>query len=384
MIVTRIVWLLFVLGLAAMCALAGNSLVLALLITLLALPPLFCLLDLLGRRKLKLTLRCPVNQSKGESGAAELVLENGSRLPLVALACQVELCNLLTGCESVIRCRASLPPRGSRVLKLDLNSRWCGRLRIRAQRVRLFDCFWLLPVRCAQTAVGMVTVQPDTFPQTVTVSANMDSPDDSDSYSQEKPGQDLNETFQIREYRQGDSLRQMHWKLTQKLDRPIVRDPSLPITRSVLLLWERTAESRESAEEADAQAEALVSLAKALLSQSVQFHLAWNEKESGQCTLLEIRDMDDLIGALPRLLSAAGQTEGITGGELYCQTTPEAGFSHIVYLTRTWTPAALLLEDMGHVTVLLCGSEANAADFGGEVIRFEPGNCERQLQELVI
>ena len=98
-----------------------------------------------------------------------------------------------------------------------------------------------------------MTVQPDTFPQSVTVSANLNSPEDSEVYSQEKPGQDLSETFQIREYRPGDSIRQMHWKLTQKLDRPIVRDPSLPITRSVLLLWERTAAEPEAPAEADAQ-----------------------------------------------------------------------------------------------------------------------------------
>ena len=384
MIVTSICWLLFVLGLAIACVLAGNSLTLALLVTLLVLPLLFSLLNLLGRKKLKLELRCPVNQKKEQADAIELTLENTSRVPLVAVRCQVEVLNLLTGSENVIRCRASILPRNKRVLTLDLCSRYCGRISVRVQRVRLYDCFWLLPVPCGQTAAATVTVQPNTFPQTVTIAANFNSPDDSEIYSQEKPGPDLSETFQIRDYRPGDSIRQMHWKLTQKFDRPIVRDPSLPITRSVLLLWERTADIAETAEEADVQAEALVSLAKTLLDQSVQFNLAWNEKESGQCALLEIRSMDDLIGALPRLLSASALTGGVCGGELFCQTAQETNYSHIVYVTRTWTTAAVLLQDMGHVTVLLCGTEANAADFYGEVVCFDRLNYEQQLQELNI
>ena len=384
MIATSICWLLFVLGLAAACVLAGNSLLLALLITLLALPLLLSLLNVLGRRRLKLKLICPVNQGKGGEGTFRLALENASRLPLLAVSCRVEVRNRLTGSVDTLCCRTALLPRRRRELTLALDSRWCGRISVQACRVRLYDCFWLLPVPCAQTAAATVTVQPDTFPQTVTVTPGLDCPEDSESYSQEKPGQDLSETFQIREYRPGDSIRQMHWKLTQKLDRPIVRDPSLPITRSVLLLWERTADWAETPAEADAQAEVLVSLARALLDQSVQFALAWNEPDCARCTILEIRDMDDLIGALPRLLSAAAQTHGRSGGELFCQTAPRTGFSHIVYLTRAWTPAAALLEDVGRVTVLLCGRDADTADLRGEAVSFDLENYGQQLQELCI
>ena len=183
MVVTSICWLLFVLGLAVLCVLAGNSLLLALLITLLALPLLHSLLNLLSRKKLKLELICPVNQSKGQANTVELVLTNASRLPMVAVRCQVEVRNLLNGCENTVRCRASVPPRGRRTVTLDLSSRWCGRISVSARRVRLYDCFWLLPVPCEQTAAGMVTVQPDTFVQTVTVSVNLNSPDDSEIYS---------------------------------------------------------------------------------------------------------------------------------------------------------------------------------------------------------
>ncbi len=40
-----------------------------------------------------------------------------------------------------------------------------------------------------------------------------------------KPGGGFSEIHELREYRPGDSLRHIHWKLTAKTDRPVVREP---------------------------------------------------------------------------------------------------------------------------------------------------------------
>ena len=48
-------------------------------------------------------------------------------------------------------------------------------------------------------------------------------------YSQERPGDDATEIFAIREYVPGDNIRKIHWKLTTKSDKLMVKDFSLPI-----------------------------------------------------------------------------------------------------------------------------------------------------------
>ena len=48
-------------------------------------------------------------------------------------------------------------------------------------------------------------------------------------YSQERPGDDATEIFAIREYVPGDNIRKIHWKLTTKADKLMVKDFSLPI-----------------------------------------------------------------------------------------------------------------------------------------------------------
>ncbi len=131
--------------------------------------------------------------------------------------------------------------------------------------------------------------------------------DDTEDYSNERPGYDLSEMFQIRDYVPGDSQRQIHWKLSHKYGKLIVKDPSLPITRSAAVFWERT-EENPTVDRTDAEAEIVVSVCRNLLSQSVQFTVGWNEGDAGRCVFQQIRDMDDLIGLLPRLLTAQATT----------------------------------------------------------------------------
>ena len=70
-----------------------------------------------------------------------------------------------------------------------------------------------------------------------------------------KKGSDYSETFQLREYVPGDSIKQIHWKLSEKLDKLVVREASLPVQKSTLVFWDKYAENGFSPEEADAMAE---------------------------------------------------------------------------------------------------------------------------------
>ena len=205
---------------------------------------------------------------------------------------------------------------------------------------------------------------------------NPDSQEDSDSYSQERPGADLTETFQIREYVPGDSMRQIHWKLSGKFDRLIVRDPALPITRNVLVFWERTGQSG-SVKRIDAQAETVVSVCRSLSDSGVQFTLGWNDTDSNVCVLHEICGMEDLVGVIPRLLCAAGRKDGVGGASLLVQTRPDALCGHMVYIGEEPCADVLQMQRLGHVTALLCGESPLEGS-----IPFDVGRYREQLGEI--
>lgn len=382
MIVSRLLYAALCLVLAVILLISGSGASLALLAALLILPLALLAVDLCVRKHLRASFCCPVNAKKGETFCMTLRVENASRLPIAAAVCRIRVTNLLTGASETLTRAAAIAPRGHSEIGLQLSSICSGRIRAELMSLRLCDCFRLISVRTAAQAHGAVTVQPDTFPMLVSVRSEISCPDESEVYSQEKPGYDLAEPFQLRDYRDGDSLRQIHWKLSTKYERLISRDPSLPVMRSVLLFWERRTNAL-SKEKQDAQAEALVSLGRALLASDVQFCVGWNEA-GARIVMQTVRELDDLIALLPRLLSATALQDGPYGAELYCQTAQERDFAHIVYLGES-APALLgQMTEGGLVTALVCADAEPAAPDDAAVRCFRPENAAEALMELEI
>ena len=332
----------------------GSSGALALAAVLLLLPLLGIPVHVYLAKHLRLKVEAPVSVRKGDEGSVTVCLENPTLLPAARIMCKVTVQNQLNGETHTHTLMTWALPRKKQRTVLRLGSEFCGRIRISVEKVTACDCFGLIGIRCGCSATAHMTVQPDTFAVHVNLCPNPDSREDSDDYSQERPGADLTETFQIREYVPGDSPRQIHWKLSGKFDRLIVRDPALPITRNVLVFWERTGRSG-SPERIDAQAETVVSLCRSLLDSGIQFTIGWNDTDRNLCVLHEIRDMDELVAVIPRLLRASGKRDGIGGASLLLQTRPDALCAHMVYIGEEPCADVVQMQRMGHVTALLCG-----------------------------
>ena len=303
------------------------------------------------------------------------IAQNKTALPLGLIHVRLRLSNLLTGQSELRSCRLSARPRRTETAEYDLASAHCGRIAIEAACCRIYDPFGLIGIRLKQTVLAQTTVQPKGFAQTIFISPDANCPDDSESYAPDRAGYDLSEVYQLREYRPGDSLRQMHWKLSGKLDRLVIREASLPVRRSVLLFWERT--QKAVPEGTDAQADVVVTFCRSLLEAGVQFTIAWNDATEQRCVSQQIRSMDELIGLLPRLLSAR-ENEGLSGAELFLRSSGEAVLSHILYITGRVPEQAYLLGQFGRLTVLSCGASGDGA------ICFDCEHYAEQLAELEI
>lgn len=76
----------------------------------------------------------------------------------------------------------------------------------------------------------------------------------------------------------------------------------------------------------------------------VQFTLCWNE--NGQLIRHLVRDLDELIALLPRLLTARPET-GLSGAQLLLQTVSAGAYSHLIYVSgeqpagRTCKPSVI-------------------------------------------
>ncbi|MBR3787786.1 MAG: DUF58 domain-containing protein [Firmicutes bacterium] len=378
MMATRIGWLVLEAVMIGYFIYFGSGAAFALAIAMVLIPVLTLPLSLYLRNKIKISVTADSNVKKGVSGSFVITLENPTPWPVFRIRCRICTENQLNREEQLFVINTWLAPKGRQQVVASAGSDYCGRIKASANKVSLLDCFGIIGVSCKPEAAAYMTVQPDTFEMEVSLRPDAGTNDDSDVYSEQKPGSDMTETFQIREYVTGDSVRQIHWKLSNKFDRLIVRDPSLPVIRNVLVFWERTGETGDP-DIIDAQAEIIVTLCKSLLENSIQFTVGWNDTDRNLCILHEIRDTEELVGIIPRLMRATGSSSGATGAELLLQTGEYALCRHMVYLAQNPGQGAERLYDYGSVAMVIGGE--NPMD-GART--FDAVNYREQLHKIDI
>ena len=378
MIATKLSWLVLEALLLWCFAWFGSGAALALALLLILVPLGTIPVSAYLKNKLGIAVESATGLRKGDEGTITVKVENPTVFPAFRVRCDIVVRNQLN--RETVRQQVFtwVAPKKEQQCTLRVGSEYCGRLRVWVPQVVLYDCFGIFGIRCKCSAVAHTTVQPETFEPAVVLVPNPSSAEDSESYSQERPGSDLTETFQLREYVPGDSPRQIHWKLTNKFDKLIVRDPGLPISKNVLVFWERTGELGDAAL-IDAQAEVVISLCRSLADMGIQFTVGWNDTDRNLCITHRIREMDEFVGIIPRLLRATGAKDGASGAGLLVQTRPEELCAHMVYIAETPQSEVMEMQRYGHVTMLLCGDTAP----DGAVI-FNETDYMKQLTEIEI
>lgn len=378
MIAMKLGWLVLECLLVWCFAWFGSGAALSLALLLILVPVGTIPVSLYIKKHLDVKIQAAISQRKGDEGTTIIRLDNPTMFPGLRVRCDVTVENQLNREITREQVVTFLLPRKVQENNLRLKSEYCGRLKVSVSQVVLYDCFGIFGIRCKCEASAHVTVQPDTFEPAVVLVPNPSSAEDSETYSPDKPGADLTETFQIREYVQGDSPRQIHWKLTNKFDKLIVRDPGLPISKNVLVFWERMGESDNPAR-IDAQAEVVVSVCRALADSGVQFTVGWNDTDRNRCITHRIRDLDEFVAIIPRILRATGAKTGESGASLLLQTRSEALCAHMVYIAEQPQSEVMDMQRYGHVTMLLCGEELLDG-----AIHFTEYDYESQLTQIEI
>lgn len=182
---------------------------------------------LLCRRKLRAELSCPASAEKGRPAAVRLALRRPRALPVGRVRFHLAAENTVTGETACM----TLPEGESAV-----SGRLCGCLTLHITGVTVWDAFSLLPVPAPCRARGQLCVMPDTFPLDMEDFQALRPRREGNVYDPGRRGTDRTETFQVRDYAPGDSLRQVHWKLSGKTGRLVVRDPARPVDHRLTVL----------------------------------------------------------------------------------------------------------------------------------------------------
>ena len=358
-ILSSLEWLLLVFLLAVLCFITASAWVLAALLLCVVLPLLSFGVNFAVRNRLHISLSLPTSTTKKTAVAVVAELRNESLFPALRVFVPIQVRNDLTGEVHQFDITLSAGAKSSQRTTFLLESDYCGRLSLQTEKILVADYFGILPVKAAVASGAKTTVLPDMFPSEVRLTP---APAASDEGSESRRGPDRSEVFQLREYRPGDDVRQIHWKLSSKLDELIWKEPSMPESRSLLVAWDKR--NQATPEAMDAMAEAVSSVCQGILSEGVPFELCWTEEELHTCW---IENEDELLRVIPALVGSAGKAD--------CAMPDFQNYGSVLYF-GTQLPTD---EPNSHVKCLLCGEAAGQEE---QVYRFTPKNVREDLRRL--
>ena len=358
MAVRRIWWCLWVLLAAALHLFGNNAGTFVILTASVAVPVVLAALAYAAAGGVRAAFELPAQCNKGEEMAGVLTVYNDGWLPVSNAFCRVTCENGLTGArlEREVRCAVSM--KREKAVRITVGSMHCGRITVSVAGFVVRDIFGLFGRRIAYEAAQSVTVYPNGFAMEVTFAEQINAAMDSDTYSMSRPGHDPSETYAIREYIPGDSIKSIHWKLSQKSEKLLVRELGLPIVSRLLVLLETTMLSDYkmiSHEEVDIITEAFASLSTALCGMGVRHTLGWKDGQSGLLVTKTVADLDDRAEALEMCLAntfAAGET---TVAACYRSAHELCAYAHVVVVGPYAPPDLEKLYNGNRVTTLVCG-----------------------------
>lgn len=260
-----------------------------LLVLALCLPLFSLVVSLLAMVRVQLRLEVPAQCTRGDPAYATLQAVGGF-LPLPRCRFRLIVRSEMTGQELVLRQWVT----GQERWYVPLDTGHCGAMTCYLARARVYDYLGLffLPVRLPhpqELLVQPAAVKPEKLPNLSQFLVRQHRP---------KPGGGFSEEHELRDYRPGDSMRDIHWKLSVKTDTTVVREAQEPV-RGVTLL---TFDLRGPQTRLDGVLEQLLWLSQWLLEHETPHQILWIDPADCELTRFPVEKAEDWEALLPRLL----------------------------------------------------------------------------------
>lgn len=255
--------------------------------------PLFSLLvSIPAMLRMRLTMELPRQCVRDDQIYLSLRGSCG-RLPMPLCRFRLTMTNRLSG--HAVSVRQKLPGGGRWYIAPDTTH--CGLLICTVDRSRVYDYLGLFSIPVHQTKQVAAYIcpepeQPDPMPNLSRFLVTQRRP---------KPGGGFSEEHELREYRAGDHLRDIHWKLSVKTDSMIVREAQEPVRSRVLL----TLDLSGTAARLDSLLSRLLWLSEWLLDHETPHQIIWVDPDDCNLVCTTIETPDHLRSVLRQMLAAA-------------------------------------------------------------------------------
>ena len=272
---------------------------------------------------------------RGENIPVTVQLSNPTIIPISNIKLYLIYKNSYSSDKHSKEIIVSVDARTKTNVTFDLYSNYAGNLVITLKGVRVYDYLKLFSMKKRLKTEIKTAVLP--FYYELGEDDIVGHPArllESDHYSPYKSGDDPSEVFAIREYREGDRLQRIHWKLSRKQDQLMIKEFSDPINCSILLQVDLCIPRGENVLYfINALLEASISLSYTFLLRGQPHYFVWYDVKHGCCQKVSIAQEADLFEAVDHLLEALPYTNATDALTAYIAGFPREQYSDLYYVT---------------------------------------------------
>lgn len=230
MFITKLLFLSLIIICIAFYILYLWDFALVLLIVIAALPLIMFITTLLAKRSIKVEFALQDKTvAKDDPFPVQICITNNSIFPIGKAEAKIEYYNVFNKHINEFELYLPIQPRNSQRVTFKLKSKFCGIIKVRISEIRIYDPLRIFKFRVGKNVATEIAVLPNAHEISGTVTYSDRINEESSVYSENFPGDDPSEVFDLRDYAVGDKLNRIHWKLSSKKDEFIVKEYSLPI-----------------------------------------------------------------------------------------------------------------------------------------------------------
>ena len=183
---------------------------------------------------------------------------------------------------------------GENTVRFEVKTRYCGLMRIRIRRLYLYDYLFLFSM--SKSNKNIQEFELAVFPKERPILEGL--PEEwflgegllPEGETSPEPGNEHGEIRQLREYRDGDDFRNIHWKLTARTGEIWIREYEREFNTVEKLLVEMQDRKHWKASEADEFYELLSGIVLGILSSGRAVRVSWYDGKQREIVEYEIRD----------------------------------------------------------------------------------------------
>lgn len=217
---------------------ADRGAALLVLIGFIVIPVLSALLEILAMKKMKLDMVCREHCRVGQKIPLTFQMERANKIPSGSIFMKIEIENLLYNEKSEEQILLQPTERHLQTFLYPFKAKMCGAFKITVNEVEVYDLTGLFRWKRKVNLSCEVLAHPVDLNLNVQVLRRPETEKDGDIYDQNRKGQDISEVHGLREYVEGDTLGSIHWKLSSKIDKLIVREFSYPANYKTVILFD--------------------------------------------------------------------------------------------------------------------------------------------------